>query len=162
MELGLSGQFHTRIKRKDKIIYDEVFSNGIVNVGYNNILDVMFGSVTKPTWYCGLIDSITTLSASDTMSSHSGWTEYTNYDESNRQEWSPDAAASKNIQNSSSNYMEFTINDATSPTLEGIFLADDNAKSGTSGILWCTAQLAPSITVADDDVVQIQYKVTIN
>lgn len=162
-KLNIKGTFDLRIKRKDGIIFKQTFNNGIVDEGKNAILNTMFRSEAAASWYVGLIVSLTTLSNSDTMASHTGWSEYTNYDETARQEWAPDSDASdKVIQNSQAAYAEFTIDDLTTPTLKGLFICNDNTKSGVTGTLWCTAQLATPITLNDGDIIQIQYKLGVN
>lgn len=160
--LNVSGKFIVRILNDGNIRFEEEFSNGIVDIGKNTILDTMFNSEGQSSWYCGLIGSLSVLSNNDIMASHSGWTEYTLYDEAARLEWIPDAAASKSLENPQTDYMEFTINDASEPTLPGIFICDTSTKGGATGILWSTGQFTNPPTVADDEVVQVQYKVSIN
>jgi len=155
--LSLEGVFKTQIIRDGRVVFKQSFNNGIVQTGYNNILDVMFGSASKPSWYCGLIETITTLSTYDTMASHSGWSEYTSYDEATREIWTPSAASNKLIENIAANYIEFTVNDATPPTLDGIFICDNNTKGGTTGVLWSTAAFTNPPTPVDDDIIQVQY-----
>ena len=157
----LIGNFKVRVIRDGNIIYDETHRNGIVDEAKNALLDTMFNASTQATWYCGLMATLTTLSDSDTMASHAGWTEYTSYDETTREVWNPDVAASKEIKNPSTAYCEFTIDDATNPTIPGMFICSDSTKSGSSGTLWCTSAFSTAPTPADNDVVQVQYVLTI-
>ena len=59
--------------------YDEA-ENTVVNAGLQHILDVTFTGATQvSTWYVGLTDSSPSVDASDTLGTHSGWTEVTAY-----------------------------------------------------------------------------------
>jgi spermidine synthase len=61
--------------------------NLVVNVGLKDMNDKYFtGSSYTAAWYIGLYGSASTNNpaASDTMSSHAGWTEVTDYSQSNR------------------------------------------------------------------------------
>jgi hypothetical protein len=65
-----------------KVIDFVTAKNDVTNEGLNNILDVQFHAVTQvTTWYIGLIDAsgFSDLADSDTLASHAGWTEFTNY-----------------------------------------------------------------------------------
>ena len=71
-----------------KIKWTDRAENLVVNVGLQHILDTEFtGSAQVTTWYVGLTAASPSPAAGDTMSSHAGWTEFTNYDEAARQEW---------------------------------------------------------------------------
>lgn len=159
--IRMIGTFKVNVLRNDKTVASAVFNNDIVDEGKNAILDTMFNAQTQATWYCGLIGSITTLSNSDTMASHSGWTEYTSVDEANRQTWNPDAAASKTIINPQTAYIEYTINNVAGATIAGLFICSNNTLGGITGTLWCTGALSTSLNLEDNDVIQIQYSVEI-
>jgi len=158
--IELVGQFHVSIIRNGETVFRQSPYNGVVDEGKNKLLDTMFLASAQSTWYCGLINNITNLSVLDTMAVHTGWTEYASYTEANRVTWAPDAASAKNLINTT--LMEFTIADVTSPTLDGMFITNDNTKSGTAGILWSTAAFDLPPTVADADIVQVQYSLTVN
>ena len=131
--------------------------NGVTNEGKDDMLGVQFDAVTqKPNWYIGLIDNsgFSALDPTDTLASHAGWTENTDYDEVNRVEWNPDAPASQAITNATPR--DFTMN--ASVTINGVLIASVN--TGTSGILWATGSFTGgAIPVADDDVLSIVYTV---
>jgi hypothetical protein len=76
----LHGRYHCVCRDKDgNVKWEDWIENTVVTVGKNLALDTILGgssySVTGP--YMGLISSSSwsAISASDTMSSHSGWTE---------------------------------------------------------------------------------------
>lgn len=131
--------------------------NGATTVGLNYMLNTGFRATSQlTTWYCGIIAaaSYSGVSVNDTMSSHSGWTELTGYSESVRQTWSPGAAASGALTNSTA--MAFTINSTT--TAQGIFITSDSAKSGTAGTIWCTAVEGSAFAVTSGVVFNAIYE----
>ena len=156
--MKLRGKFHVEHYRKGKLIGTYDFKNGITNGGLDKLLDVMFHDDTKvATWYIGIVNNagFSTYAAADTMGSHAGWTEWASYDEANRQTWAEDAASGQSITNSTP--AVFTI--SASGTVRGLFITSDNTISGTSGTLWSTADFGSTVTVADDDVLQVTYTV---
>lgn len=135
--------------------------NGIVNVGKNKILDDMFNDGTQTannSWFIGIIDAsgYSALAATDTMSSHAGWSEFTTYSESNRVAWGSQAAASQ----STSNSTPATFNITGSATLKGVFITTNNTKSGTSGTLWATALFSADVPVSNGDQLKVTYTVS--
>jgi len=155
------GRFHVEHLDKDgnlKGTYD--FPNGIVDVGINDILDVEFGSGSQSgTWYIGLIDNsgFSALDAGDTLSSHSGWSEFVSYTEANRVEWVDDAAASRSKTNSTTS--NFSVN--ATGNVYGIFLSNNNVKStGNTGILWSTAAFSSVVATANGDTLKVTYTVS--
>lgn len=156
----IKGEFLLQHYRSGKLINEIKVHNGIVDVGKNAILDIMFhGSAQIATWYIGLIDndSYSSVSASDTMSSHSGWIESDDYSEGNRQAWVEGAASNKSITSSSSS--DFSIN--ATKTIKGFFVTSDNTKNGTSGTLWSTALLSSTVAVENGDTLKLTYTVSI-
>lgn len=158
--LCFKGQFHLEIVREGKVIHRELLKNGVVDVGIDDVLSSAFqDAASKRTgWALGLIDNsgFTALAAADTMASHAGWTEFTGYSEANRVAWNPAAASSKSISNSTSR--DFTMSSAG--TIYGAFLASDNTKGGTTGILWATAAFASPIPVSISDLIKLTYTVS--
>lgn len=129
--------------------------NGITNQGKNALLDIMFhGSTQITTWYLGLMDNsgYSAEAAADTLASHAGWNEFTNYS-GNRKEWTEGAAASQSITNASPVQFDIT----GSGVIKGIFLA--SAATGTSGTLWASAAFASTVTVASADALKVTYTV---
>lgn len=153
-ELQLRGFFKWELFDKNGNLKDSgSIKNGIVTQGKNSLLDSQFRAQTQITaWYTGLIDNSgwTAESASDTLSSHSGWSEFTSYT-GNRIQWSPGAASSGSITNSST--MDFAI--TGTGTIKGIFIC--SASSGTSGTLWSTADFPSTIAVANGDTLKVTY-----
>lgn len=102
--------------------------------GIEYILDVAFVDQAKLSpLYVGLIDAsgYTGISASDTLSSHTGWTELTDYDEVARPELDFGNPSGGIINNPAAS--EFTPN--ASGSVVGYFITDDDTKGGTSGTM---------------------------
>lgn len=144
-----------------KLKWEEEVFNGIVDVGIQYMENVAFRSATSQInpWYIGLVDNsgFSAFANADTMSSHTGWSEFTNYSEATRPEWTADAAASRAITNSTT--VDFSINGAGG-TVKGIFVTSNNTKSGTTGTLWSTAAFSSNAVVTNGDTLKITYTVS--
>ena len=136
--------------------------NGITDEGIHYLLEVGFRSdagmpeAQLAPWYAGLIDNsgFTGLDPSDTMSSHSGWTESQDYSEAVRQTLAFAAAASRAI----SDDVSFTMN--ATKTIEGIFVTSNNVKGGTTGKLWSTAQFSTAPALVSGNVLTANYSLS--
>ena len=136
--------------------------NLVVNVG----LQYMAGSALTSTaqitsWYLGLYGSGATNSpsAGDTMATHGGWTEVTDYSESTRPAATFAAATNANpsvVTNTASKAV-FTINGTT--TVGGAFLTSNNTKGGTTGTLFSAADFAApgDRSVVSGDILNVTY-----
>lgn len=154
--LKLKGKFFVEHYDKDGNLKGKYpVNNGITNAGKNSILDVYFNSGTPlTTWYIGLIDNgvgSNTLAAGDTLASHAGWAEFTNYS-GNRVAWGQGAASSQQVTNASP--ATFTITGGGG-TLYGIFVCTVN--TGTSGVLWSTAAFSATVPVVAGDQMKVTY-----
>jgi hypothetical protein len=137
--------------------------NLVVNVGLKDMNDKYFsGSSYTAAWYLGLITgpgSGTTISASDTMSSHAGWSEDTNYSQSTRPACSFGAAttADPSVITNSGSPASFSINGTT--TVAGAFLTSNNTKGGTTGILFSASdfQSPGDRSVVSGDTLTVTY-----
>ena len=148
------------IVRSGEVIDSFQVFNDITDEGKNHLLNVVFDAGTQEAnWYIGLIDGagFTTLAAGDTMASHTGWTELTSYDEATRPEWDPTVTGATA---NNAAVREFTINATVS--VQGIFVPADNVKSGTTGVLWATAEFNSPYALIDDDVLRLIYTVQVN
>jgi hypothetical protein len=158
---NLKGRFVIEHRDRDgnlKGMYD--FPNGIVDEGLEHLLDVGFhGASQTATWYIGLVDNsgFSAFSDNDTLGSHGGWSENTNYTESNRVEWDEDAASSRAISNSST--ANFSIN--ASGNIKGIFVSSNNVKStGNTGTLWSTAAFSSVVATSNGDTLKVTYSIS--
>ncbi len=119
------------------LVWRDMAKNLVTNEGLNHLLNVAFhGSSQTATWYMGLINSSPSYAASDTMASHSGWTEFTGYS-GDRKEWAEGAASGQQISNSG-NPASFSVTQAG--TIAGAFLC--SAASGSTAVLYCEANFS--------------------
>lgn len=145
------------LKHKERI------KNTVVNQGKNDMLNVYFADGTPTalsSWFMGLISSsgYTAISASDTAASHSGWTEFTGYSQSNRVAWGQTGPSTgvTTITNSSPATFDIT----SSGTLKGGFIITNNTKGGTSGKLWAAALFSADVPVNNGDQMKITYNLS--
>lgn len=136
------------------------FPNGVVNEGKDKILDVMFHGVSQiATWYIGLIDgSSPSLSNADTLASKS-WTENQNYSEGARQTWVENAASGQEITTNTPATFSISVD---SQTIDGIFIASDSTKGGTSGTLWSTALFGTAQELDNGDTLKVEYELAVS
>lgn len=130
--------------------------NGITDQGMNDLLDVHFGNDTQHSlWYIGLIDNsgYSGVDPSDTLASHAGWSENTDYS-GNRKNWAVGSASGRSISNGTT--ADFNI--TATATLRGIFVTDQ--ETGTTGILWSTALFSSPVSVQNGDTLKITYTVS--
>jgi hypothetical protein len=136
--------------------------NLVVNVGLKDMNDKYFtGSSYTAAWYLGLYGSASTNNpaASDTMSSHAGWTEVTDYSQSNRPTATFAAAttADPSVITNSASPATFSMNATT--TVGGAFLTSNNTKGGTTGILFSASdfQAPGDRSVVSGDTILVTY-----
>lgn len=155
------GRFRWEIRDEHGNLTEKgVFKNAAVTVGLNYLLETGFrGGSAITTWYASLINNsgYTGVAAGDTMSSHTGWAEWTGYNEANRQTWSPGAAASGSIVNGTT--MTFTNSSGSSIQVKGMFLTSSNTKGGTTGTIWATAIDDTARTLANGSTFQVIYEI---
>jgi hypothetical protein len=136
--------------------------NLVVNVGLKDMNDKYFtGSAYTAAWYIGLYGAgaSNTPNASDTMSSHAGWTEVTAYSQSTRPAATFAAAttADPSVITNTASPATFSINGTT--TVGGAFLTSDNTKGGSTGILFSASdfQSPGDRSVVNGDTLTVTY-----
>jgi hypothetical protein len=160
------GVFHVQCFDKDgNLKWEEKAHNLVVNEGLKDMNDKYFSGATySATWYLGLITgpaSGTTFAAGDTLASHAGWVEFTNYS-GNRGAITFGAATLADpsvITNPTP--VAFTIT-STGGTIAGAFLS--SVATGSSGILFSESDFqAPGdrVTVAGD-VLNVTYQFSLD
>lgn len=161
--LKATGHYLVECFDKDgKLKWTAESDNLVVNVGLQYMAGVALTSTAQITsWYIGLYGSGATNSpaAGDTMSSHAGWTEVTDYSESTRVAATFAAATNANpsvVTNTASKAV-FTINGTT--TVGGAFLTSGSAKSGTTGTLFSAADFSSpgDRSVVSGDILNVTY-----
>ena len=150
----IGGTFEVECRDKcGNLKWNDKAHNLVVNDGLNHLLGVVFHAVTPVSpWYIGLLADSPTIDPTDTLASHAGWTEDTNYAD-DRKEFAEGAASSQSISNSG-NAAAFAIDDTT--ILAGAFIC--SAATGTSGTLFCAAAFTQGDrSVASGDQVNVTY-----
>lgn len=142
----------------------DTFPNLVVNSGLKLMNDTFFaGSAYTAVWYLGLITgpgSGTTFAASDTMSSHVGWTEDTTYSNANRPTVTFGAASLADPSVIATTATSFSINGAT--TVAGAFLTTNNTKGGTTGTLFSASDFTGGDRIlASGDTLNVTYTFTL-
>jgi hypothetical protein len=159
-----TGRFVVECYDKDgKLKWVDDSKNLVVNVGLQYMAGTSLdGSTARiTTWYLGLYGAAAsnTPAAGDTMSSHAGWTEVTDYTEATRPAATFVAATTANpsVVTNSASKAQFTMNATT--TVGGAFLTSNNTKGGTSGTLFSAKDFdAPGDrAVVSGDVVLVTY-----
>lgn len=148
-----------QIQRRGRIILPWTkFKNLITLQGRTFMLECMFnGETVVDPWYAGLISNSPSpvLSVNDTLASHAGWTEFTDYT-GNRQTWTTNAASAAAITTAT----VFTFPIIDSGSIAGMFLA--SAATGTTGTLWNAATFPTATPVLNGDDVKLTYAYEIN
>lgn len=115
-----------------KWVFDAYIRNRIVAQGLDYQLSVGLAAGTQITpWYVGLTDSLPTDAPGDTLASHPGWVEVTDYTGS-RQVWTPDAVAGQSVSNSTSKAIFPITQNGT--VIGGAFLSE--VATGAAGLLY--------------------------
>ena len=160
------GVYHVQCFDKDgNLKWEDKAHNLVVNQGLKDMNDKYFsGAAYTAAWYLGLVTgpgSGTTFAAGDTLASHAGWTEFTNYS-GNRGAVTFGAATTADpsvITNPSP--VQFTITGAGG-TVAGAFLA--SVATGTSGILFSESdfQSPGDRAVVSGDVLNVTYQFSLD
>jgi hypothetical protein len=162
-KLKAGGIFTVQCHDKDgNLKWEEKNHNLVVNVGLKDMNDKYFtGSAYTAAWYIGLYGAAASNNpaASDTMSSHAGWTEVTDYSQSTRPAATFAAAttADPSVITNSASPATFSINGTT--TVGGAFLTSNNTKGGTTGILFSASdfQSPGDRSVVNGDTLTVTY-----
>ena len=119
--------------RAGNLKWHEIVRNIVTTAGLNKYLDCALKTgCSSPAWYMGLVTgpgSGTTYALGDTLLTHGGWTENTDYT-GNRKAVTLGAISGGSVDNSAAK-ASFSINNTA--TIAGAFICD--AATGTSGTL---------------------------
>lgn len=140
--------------------------NLVVNGGLQDMNNKYFlGSAYTATWYLGLYGAGASNSpaASDTMSSHAGWTEVTAYSQATRPacSFATPTTANPSVATNSASPATFSINATT--TVGGAFLTSNSTKSGTTGTLYSAADFSSpgDRAVVSGDTLNVTYTLSL-
>jgi hypothetical protein len=140
--------------------------NLVVNGGLQDMNAKYFtGSAYTAAWYIGLYGAgaSNNPAASDTMSSHAGWTEIVPYSNATRPvcTFGTPTTANPSVATNSASPASFSIN--ATATVGGAFLTSNSTKSGTTGTLYSAADFgAPGDrSVASGDILNVTYTLSL-
>lgn len=173
--VGIEGHYVVECRdAQGNLKWTEEFPNLVNAVGKQLMLDTLLKgssySVTGP--FLGLIDGSTpTFAAADTMSSHSGWTEFTNYTVSGSAvrgtavfaNATSSGTTPSNVTTSAASAITYTITGGGG-TVGGCFLVLGSGASSTQGNTGGTLYSAGAFTTAKvttaGDTVSVTYSTT--
>jgi len=160
------GVFHFQCFDKDgKLKWEESTHNLVVNEGLQDMNTQYFkGSAYTGAFYLGLITgpgSGTSYAAGDTLASHAGWTEFTNYSGARKAVTFGSATSADPSVISSSSAVSFSIT-SVGGTVAGGFLC--TVSSGTSGVLFSEAdfQSPGDRVVVSGDTLNVSYSFSLD
>jgi hypothetical protein len=172
--VGIAGYYNVTCNdAQGNLKWEESFPNLVNSIGKQLLLDTLLkgSSYTVVGPFLGLINSSPTFLAADTMASHAGWTEFTNYTVGGSAVRGTAVFASAtssglspaNITSSAAAAITYTITGAGG-TVAGCFLVTGSGavstQSNTSGTLYSAGAFAvPKITTVGDTVA-VSYTTT--
>lgn len=142
-----------------QVKWTDTFHNLVMNGGLANMNGAYFaGTAQTTTWYLGLVTgpgSGTTYAAGDTLASHSGWTENTDYTGTRKAvTFGSATTANPSVITNSASPSSFAMSGTA--TIAGAFLT--SASSGTSGILFSAGDFTGGDkSVASGDTLNVTY-----
>jgi hypothetical protein len=158
------GTFHFQCFDKDgNLKWEDSAKNLVVNTGLQDMNTKYFKGVTySAAWYIGLVTgpaSGNTYAAADTLASHSGWTEDTNYSGGNRATatFGTATTADPSVIDNSGSVAVFSITGTT--TVAGAFLTTTQSNSSTSGLLFSVSNFTGGDrSVISGDTLNVTYE----
>ena len=158
-----TGLFEIKCHDKDgNLKWSAKSKNLVVNAGLAYMAGSALTSVTQiTTWYLGLYGAgaSNTPAAGDTMASHAGWTEVTDYSNANRvtATFVTATTADPSVVTNTASPAVFNINGTT--TVGGAFLTSENTKGGTTGTLFSAADFGSpgDRSVVNSDTLSVTY-----
>jgi hypothetical protein len=156
------GVYHVQCFDKDgNLKWEDQMHNLVVNQGLQDMNTQYFkGSSYTGAFYLGLVTgpgSSTTYAAADTLASHAGWTEFTNYSGSRKAvTFGTATTADPSVIGNSASPSQFSITGGGG-VVAGAFLC--TVASGTSGVLFSEAdfQSPGDRTVVSGDTLNVTY-----
>lgn len=156
------GVFHVQCFDKDgNLKWEDQMHNLVVNQGLQDMNTQYFkGATYTAAFYLGLVTgpgSGTTYAAGDTLASHIGWTEFTNYSGSRKAvTFGTATTADPSVISNSASPSQFSITGGGG-TVAGAFLC--TVASGTSGVLFSEAdfQSPGDRVVVAGDTLNVTY-----
>lgn len=173
--VGVAGKYHVECRDAEgNLKWEESFPNLVNAVGKELMLDTLLKgtSYTVVGPFLGLIGGATpTFTAADTMSSHLGWTEFTNYTVGGSAirgtavfgVATSSGLTPANITTSTATAITYTITGGGG-TVSGCFLVTGSGASSTqnntSGVLYSAGAFATAKVTTAGDTVSVTYSTT--
>jgi hypothetical protein len=160
------GVFHVQCFDKDgNLKWEDKAHNLVVNEGLADMNDKYFEGVSyNAAWYLGLVTGPgagNTYAAGDTLASHIGWTEDTNYSGNRKTATSGSATvADPSVIDNSGSPAQFSMTGTT--VIAGAFLA--SVDTGTSGVLFSVSnfQTPGDRSVVSGDTINVTYEFSLD
>lgn len=159
--VGLGGVFNVQcFDANGNLKWEDTFHNLVVNQGLQDLNTKYFkGSSYTAVWYLGLVTgpgSGATYAAGDTLASHAGWTEFTNYSGTRKAvTFGTATTADPSVIDNSASPSVFPITGGGG-TVAGAFLT--SVTSGTSGVLFSEGDFTGGDKiVAAGDTINVTY-----
>ena len=157
------GVFHFECYDKDgNLKWKEDCHNLVVNVGLQDMNTKYFKGVTyTAAWYVGLVDAagFTAYDPTDTLASHTGWSETTAYSGANRATATFGSAtnADPSVIDNSASKAQFNMTGTV--TVKGAFLCATQDKTTNTGVLFSVSsfQSPGDRNVVSGDVLNVTY-----
>ena len=158
-----TGKYHVECRDKDgNLKWTAESKNLVVNAGLQYMAGSALTSVTQiTTWYLGLYGAgaSNTPAAGDTMASHAGWTEVTDYSNGTRvtATFVTATTADPSVVTNTASPAVFNINGTA--TVGGAFLTSNDTKGGTTGTLFSAADFGSpgDRSVVNSDTLSVTY-----
>lgn len=158
------GTFHFQCFDKDgNLKWEDAAKNLVVNVGLQDMNATYFtGAAYTAAWYIGLINgpnSGNTYAAGDTLASHAGWTENTNYSGTDRISavFGTATTADPSVINNSNSVAVFSITGTA--TIAGAFLTVTEDRATNTGLLFSeSAFTGGDRAVINGDTLNVTYE----
>ena len=173
--VGIEGYYHVVCRDADgNIKWEEEFPNLVNAVGKELMLDTLLSGTSYTTVgpFLGLIDGASpTFAAGDTMASHGGWTEFTNYTVGGSavrgtavfSAATSTGSSPTNVTTKTASAITYTITGGGG-TVGGCFLVTGSGASSTqgntSGTLYSAGAFATAKITTSGDTVSVTYSTT--
>jgi hypothetical protein len=162
------GVFHFQCFDKDgNLKWEDTCHNLVVNAGLQDMNTKYFKGVTySAAWYIGLVDAagFTAYDPTDTLASHTGWSETTDYSGANRgtATFGTATTADPSVISNSASQAQFAM--TGSVTVKGAFLTTTQDKTTNTGLLFSVSsfQAPGDRSVVNGDTLNVRYDFSLN
>jgi hypothetical protein len=161
------GVFHFKCYDKDgNLKWEDSAKNLVVNAGLQDMNTQYFkGASYTAAWYIGLVNNagFTAYNSGDTLASHTGWTESTDYSGGNRATatFGTATTADPSVISNSGSPAAFSITGTV--TVRGAFLCNVQSNASTSGLLFSVSDFTGgSRAVVNGDTLNVTYEFSLD